>query len=133
MIALALAAAIVVTGAWSRPAVGTGVVYLRVANHGAVADKLDGASTPVAKTVELHRSTEGTGSMGGMQMNGVMSMQRVPSVTIPAGGSVTFAPGGYHLMVIGLRHDLHPNERFALRLHFARAGWFNLIVTVRPI
>jgi copper(I)-binding protein len=130
--ALALAA-IAVSNAWSRPAIGTGVVYLRVANRGAVADRLDAASTPIARTVEVHRSMDGSASMNGMQMSGVMSMERVPAVTIPPHGSVTLSPGGYHLMAIGLRHDLHPNERFALRLHFARAGWKTVTVEVRPI
>jgi copper(I)-binding protein len=128
-----LLAAIVVSNAWSRPAIGTGVVYANIANHGAAADRLDAARTPVAHTVELHRSMDGSGSMNGMQMSGVMSMQRVPSVTVPAHGSVTLAPGGYHLMAIGLRHDLHPNERFRLQLHFARAGWMSVGVLVRPI
>jgi hypothetical protein len=130
--ALALAA-IIVANAWSRPAIGTGVVYMYVVNSGPVADRLDGARTPVARTVEVHRSTQSSASMNGMQMSGVMSMERVPGVTIPAHGSVTFAPGGYHLMAIGLRHDLHPNEHFALRLHFAKAGWQTVRVEVRPI
>jgi periplasmic copper chaperone A len=130
--ALALAA-IVVSNAWSRPAIGTGVVYLQIANRGAVADRLDAARTPVARTVEVHRSTDGSVAMNGMKMSGVMSMERVPALPIPPHGSVTLAPGGYHLMVIGLRHDLHPNERFTLRLHFADAGWKTVPVEVRPI
>jgi hypothetical protein len=128
-----LAAAVTVSGAWSRPAIGTGVVYLRVDNRGAAPDRLDAARSPVARTVELHRSTEGTASMNGMQMSGVMSMQRVSAVTIPAHGSVTFSPGGYHLMAIGLRHDLHPNETFPLQLHFTGAGWTAVTVRVRPV
>jgi periplasmic copper chaperone A len=130
--ALALAA-IVISNAWSRPAIGTGVVYLRVENRGATSDRLDAARTPVARTVEIHRSVDSSASMNGMRMTGVMSMQRVNAVKIPARGSVTFAPGGYHLMAIGLRHDLHPNERFPLQLHFAGAGWTSLTVLVRPI
>ena len=127
------APAIVASDAWSRPAIGTGVVYLRITNRTAAADRLDAARTPVARTVELHRSMDGSASMNGMRMSGVMSMQRVPAVRIPARGSVMLAPGGYHLMAIGLRHDLHPNERFALQLHFASAGWTTVTVRVRPI
>jgi hypothetical protein len=133
VIALALATVIAVSGAWARPAIGTGVVYLRIANRSSAADRLDAARTPVARAVEIHRSNEGSASMNGMKMSGVMSMERVPAVTIPAHGRMTFAPGGYHLMAIGLRHDLHPNERFALQLHFATAGWTTATVDVRPI
>ena len=126
-------AAILLSGAWSRPAIGTGVVYLHVANSGAAADRLDAARAPVARTVEVHRSIESGASMNGMQMNGVMSMERVSGVTIPAHGSVTFAPGGFHLMAIGLRHELQASEHFALQLHFAKAGWQPLTVFVRPM
>jgi copper(I)-binding protein len=125
--------AIAVSGAWSRPAIGTGVVYLRIANRGPRPDRLDGARSPVARAVELHRSSSGTATMGGMVMNGVMSMRRVRAVTVPAHGTVTFAPGGYHVMLIGLRRDLRPNERFPLRLHFASAGWTTVTVGVRPL
>jgi copper(I)-binding protein len=133
MIALALATAIAISEPWSRPAIGTGVVYAGIANHGSTADRLDGARTPAARTVEIHRSTAGSASMNGMVMNGVMSMERVRSLTIPAHGSVTLAPGGYHLMAIGLHRDLHPGDSFPLQLHFATAGWTNVIVRVRPI
>jgi periplasmic copper chaperone A len=127
------APAIVASDAWSRPAIGTGVVYVRIVNHGATADRLDAARSTVARTVELHRSMDSSASMNGMKMSGVMSMERVAAVTIPAHGSVTLAPGGYHLMAIGLHHDLHANERFAVQLHFKSAGWMTVTVRVRPI
>lgn len=131
--ALAVAAALTVSDAWSRPAIGTGVVYLRVNNRGNAADQLDNARTPVARVVEIHESMDENKSMPGMKMTGVMSMQRVRALTIPAHGSVTLSPGGYHLMAIDLRHDLHPNTQFLLQLHFARAGWTTVTVKVRPI
>jgi copper(I)-binding protein len=131
--ALAVAAALTVSDAWSRPAIGTGVVYMRVNNHGDAADRLDDARTPVARVVEIHESMDESKSMPGMKMTGVMSMQRVRALTIPAHGSVTLSPGGYHLMAIDLRHDLHPDTQFPLQLHFARAGWRTITVRVRPI
>jgi copper(I)-binding protein len=131
--ALALASAIAVSDVWSRPAIGTGVVYMRVNNRGNTPDRLDAARTPVARVVEIHQSMDESKSMPGMKMTGVMSMQRVRALAIPAHGSVTLAPGGYHLMAIDLRHDLHPNTQFPLQLHFARAGWTAVTVRVRPI
>jgi copper(I)-binding protein len=130
--ALALAA-IVLSNAWSRPAVDTGVVYVTIANRGAASDRLDGARTPVARALEVHKSIATSATMNGMKMTGVMSMEPVSSVTIPAHGSLTFSPGGYHLMAIGLRSDLHPNERFTVQLHFAKAGWKAVSVFVRPV
>jgi periplasmic copper chaperone A len=131
--ALALGSAIAISAAWSRPAIGTGVVYARITNGGNAAERLDAARTPLARVVEIHRSSAGSATMNGMVMTGVMSMQRVPALTIPAHGSVTLAPGGYHLMAIGLRHDLHPGERFSLQLHFTAHGWRTVTVLVRPI
>jgi periplasmic copper chaperone A len=131
--ALALSTAIVISDAWSRPAIGTGVVYARLVNPTSTPERLDAARTPVARVVEIHRSTAGSATMNGMVMTGVMSMQRVSALTIPAHGSVTLGPGGYHLMAIGLRHDLQPGERFPLRLHFAAHGWETVTVRVRPV
>jgi copper(I)-binding protein len=125
--------AIVLSNAWSRPAVDTGVVYVTISNRGAAADRLDGARTPVARALEVHQSISSDATMNGMKMTGVMSMERVSAVTIPARGSVTFSPGSYHLMAIGLRNDLHPNERFTVQLHFAKAGWQTVRVFVRPV
>jgi copper(I)-binding protein len=36
-------------------------------------------------------------------------------------------------MAIGLRNDLHPNERFTVQLHFAKAGWKTVRAFVRPV
>lgn len=132
MNALAVAA-IVLSNAWSRPAVDTGVVYVTIANRGAAPDRLDGARTPVARVLEVHESIASSATMNGMKMTGVMSMEPVSSLTIPPHASVTFRPGGYHLMAIDLRSDLRPNERFTVQLHFAKAGWKTVGVFVRPI
>ncbi len=102
----------------TRPAIDTGVVYMRVANSGPAADRLDDARSGIARAVELHRSSAGSASMDGMKMSAVMSMERVASVTIPAHGSVTFGPGGYHVMAIGLR------ARFACRRTLRAAAAF---------
>jgi copper(I)-binding protein len=119
--------------AWSRPAIGTGVVYLTIDERGDVADRLLAAASPVARAVELHQSFATHAPMSAMAMNGVMSMRRVASVTVPARGRVRFGPGGYHIMLIGLRHDLQANETFPLRLRFARAGWISVTVHVHTM
>jgi periplasmic copper chaperone A len=122
-----------VSDAWSRPAIDTGVAYVRIRNAGASGDRLVGARSPVARAVELHRSMSGMGSMNGMAMNDVSSMEQVRAIPVPAHATVTLAPGGGHIMLIGLRHDLHAGETFPVQLHFARAGWVNATVHVRPI
>lgn len=136
--ARANAPAIVVSNVWSRPATGTAVVYATLRNSGSAPDRLVGASSPVATSVELHESSETkmpamSKSMGNMPMgDSMMSMKSVSAIPIPAGGTASLAPGGYHLM-LNLRRDLKPGETVALRLHFARAGWIATTAHVRPI
>jgi hypothetical protein len=59
-------------------------------------------------------------------------MKPVSSIPIPAHGTTSLSPGGYHLM-LDLRHDLKAGETIPLRLHFPRAGWFAASAHVRPI
>jgi copper(I)-binding protein len=131
---------IVVSDAWSRPATGTAVVYATVRNTASVPDTLVGGSSPVATQVELHESSEEKGQgkpmmMGNVAMpmgNTMMSMKTVSSIPVPAHGSVSLHPGGYHLM-LDLRRDVRAGEVLPLRLHFAHAGWIATNVRVRPI
>src|SRR3990167_4556251 len=80
---------------WSRPAAAgvNGAGYMTVTNRGAAPDTLIAVESPAAKKAEMHRS-----SMSG----GLMTMQMIDSVLLPPGKAITFAPGGYHIMLIGL-------------------------------
>lgn len=137
-VAAGAAATVAVNAPWSRPATGTGAVYLTIKNLTSTPDRLVAASSPVAQHVELHETVQTKGSMGsmgsmsGMSM-GVASMHPVAYIAVPANGTATLAPGGYHIMLIGLRHDLHANQTFPIRLHFAHAGWVAATVHVRAM
>ena len=136
--AVAETPAVSVADAWSRPATGTGVIYATLHNNAAVADRLIGASSPLARHIGLHQTSEMkmpgmSTSMGNMPMTGSMtSMKAVLSIPVPAHGTTSLAPGGYHLM-LDLRRDLKPGETVPLRLRFARAGWVTTGAQVRPI
>ena len=115
----ALTAAPRVENAWSRPAASMGVTYATIVNPGDRPVRVVGASSPVARTVQLHESMAmGGGSMHGMQM-GAMGMKEVSAIVVPAHGSVTLRPGGYHVMLIGLRRALRVGERFPVTFRFA--------------
>ncbi|WP_263146399.1 copper chaperone PCu(A)C [Pseudomonas sp. RIT-PI-AD] len=102
---------------WARalPAgVPNGAAYLVVHNNGTQPDRLLGADTARADKVEIHEHRH---------ENGLMKMQRVEGgVEIPAGGQLAVEPGGYHLMLLGLKQPLVAGERFPLTLHFQQAG-----------
>ncbi|MFN3584036.1 copper chaperone PCu(A)C [Phenylobacterium sp.] len=101
------------TLAWSRPAVAgsTGAGFMTLANPGKAADALVAAESPAARTTEIHRSS--------MAAGGVMKMEKQAQVAIPAGGTVVFAPGGYHLMFIGLTRTLKAGDKIPATLTFA--------------
>ena len=116
------AGSITISDAWSRPADDTGVVYAHIANADTRADLIDGARTPVARAVELHRS---------MVMNDMSTMKPVYALNVPAGGTAAFAPGSDHIMLIGLKRELKADETFPIDLHFKHAGWVSTTVQVR--
>jgi copper(I)-binding protein len=69
----------------SIPAAG----YMVLANTGDDDVVLSKAASPACGMLMLHKSQDDSG---------MAMMMDLQSVTIPAHGSVTFAPGGYHLM-----------------------------------
>src|SRR5690606_35945517 len=102
---------------WTRATPGAATVgagFLTLVNRGGEDDRLTGARTPIAERVEIHTHRV---------EDGVMRMRPVEGgVALPAGGTVTFEPGGLHLMMIGLDRKLVAGESVPLTLDFAEAG-----------
>jgi periplasmic copper chaperone A len=111
---------------WSRATPGgskTGAVFLEIKAAAAVTDKLISAASAVAETVEIHNHINDAG---------VMRMRRVDAVELEAGGSTKLVPGGYHIMLLGLKQPLKAGETFKLKLTFEKAAAIEVDVTVRP-
>ena len=102
--------------------VTTDAVYFTIHNTGKQDDQLVSASSDVAGAVELHQS---------VMDNGVMTMKPIQSISVPAGGSVEFKPGGYHVMLIGMRRDLNVGDQFEVTLNFKVAGAVKVEVEVQ--
>ena len=114
---------IMVKHPWSRASISkNGVVYVTLHNHGGSNDKLVGASSSVAKSVQLHTHK---------YENGIMRMRHIKSITIPAKGSATLKPGGHHIMLMGLTKKLKKGNSFPLTLNFEKAGKIHMNVKVR--
>jgi hypothetical protein len=113
---------------WARatPAgAATGAVYMTLANKTGTADRLTAAASDVAGKVQIHEMAV---------VNGVMKMRELASgLAIPAGGSVTLKPGGYHVMLIGLKNRLVAGQTLPLTLTFAKAGTISITVPIQPI
>jgi copper(I)-binding protein len=104
-----------IRGAWTRPAAAgvNGAGYLTIVNSGPTADRLISASSAAAARVSIHESR---------MVGAVMTMRTLDGVAVPAAASVTFKPGGLHLMLEGLKAPLKEGDRVAVTLVFARAG-----------
>jgi copper(I)-binding protein len=101
-----------VQAAWSRPAAQgtTGAGFMTLANPDAKPDALIAVESPLARQVQIHQSS---------MKAGIASMQKLDRVALPAGGRVTFAPGGYHLMLLGLTRALKAGDTIPATLVFA--------------
>ena len=53
---------------------------------------------------------------------GVHRMEKVDGIVVPAGGSVTLAPGGLHVMLVGLKFMLMAEETIPVSFTFEHAG-----------
>lgn len=74
---------------------------------------LVGASSPVARTAELHE----------MKLEGdVMRMRQLEALPIKARETLQLKPGGYHLMLVDLKAPLAPNTSIPLTLDFRTAS-----------
>lgn len=90
----------------------TGAAYMTITNPTETATTLTSVSslTLVANDIQLHTMT----------MDGdVMKMEEVMGgITIDAQSTVEFAPGGYHIMFVGLQTELSEGKQIALTLSF---------------
>ncbi len=117
---------VAVSGAWARatpPGATTGVVYLTLTST--EADRLTGATSPVASKAGLHESRLDSG---------MMRMVPVPGgLALPAGQPVALHPEGFHIMLDGLKTPLIAGSTFPLHLAFQHAPAEDVTVSIRPI
>jgi len=108
----AWAGGITVSGAWIRhlPAGVPAGGFFTVHNQGNEAVALVGASSPDYRMVMMHKSVE---------EGGVSRMMRVDKIEVPAGGSVSFRPGSYHLMLMHAEHDIKVGSRVPVTLELS--------------
>ena len=105
---VAMAGDVVVQDAWLRaPAPGQDVAGVYLTIECAQVATLTGAQSSVAGTVQLHRMS---------MQQGVMRMQQVAGIRLPAGQVVHLAPGGLHIMLIHLKQPLHSGDSVPLVL-----------------
>lgn len=113
-----------VSDSWARatpPGARTAAVYITVTG-GEASDRLLGGTTAYAREVQVHTH---------IHADGMMRMEQIPALDIPAGGTVSLRPGGDHIMLIGLQQALVAGATMDLILTFEQAGDVALSVPVR--
>lgn len=101
---------------WSREAPPNATViagFFQLKNLSTRDDFLISASTPIAERVEIYQHE---------MSDGVMKMNKIDNVRVGTMKSVTFEPGGYHLMIFNPKHSFKQGERFPMTLEFRNAG-----------
>lgn len=104
---------------------GTGVGFLQIRNDGDRDDRLVAAGSDAAASVEIHQMSMADGQMRMRALHG--------GLAIPAGATVDLAPGGYHLMLVGLRQALVTGSAITLRLRFETAGEGTVVLPVTSL
>ena len=104
---------------WAQLSVGEGHVrglppgqtvtsaYMTLLNSGEDELIVLQVSTPVAQSVEFHSHEH---------RDGVMRMRREDALLVPPRGKLSLEPGSLHLMLFGLKRQLHDGEMISLRL-----------------
>jgi copper(I)-binding protein len=110
--AVAQAPSLHVSG-WARAGSSSSAAYVTVHNAGRAADRLIGASSPVAARVSVHDSRN---------VGGVLRMRAAGAFPIAPGASIAMKPGGLHVMLSGLKAPLRPGTKLPLVLRFEKAG-----------
>lgn len=87
--------------------------YFELANAGGEARRLTGAASGTFGRVMIHRS---------VQEDGQNRMEHVGEVVVGPGNSVSFAPGGLHLMLMKRREELAPGDTVPIELRFDDGG-----------
>ena len=116
--------AVCVSDPWVRPAAqgATATAAYFTVSATLAEFEVRGARADGFEAVELHRSlTEG----------GMMRMEPVSAVVVPADGSVSFEPGGFHVMLIGPDAALAEGDAVEITLDMSLGGPLTFTAPVR--
>lgn len=81
--------------------------FMELTNRSDADRALVAAASDAAAVVELHTHR---------MEDGMMVMRQVAQIDLPAGVPVVLAPGGLHVMLIGLKQQLQPGDAVELTL-----------------
>lgn len=102
---------------WARATpkgASNGAGYLTITNTGTAPDRVSCVSSDASAQCQIHSMT---------MEGGVMKMRPVEGgLEVKSGETVTLKPGGFHLMLLNLKHPLEQGQTVEATLQFATAG-----------
>jgi copper(I)-binding protein len=117
---------VVIREPWSRATprgATTAAGYLSIENRGSAPDRLISGTSPAAERFEVHEMT---------MTDGIMRMRPVQGgVALAPGATVQLQPGGYHIMLIGLKEQVKEGATVPATLTFEKAGKVDIQFDVR--
>jgi len=114
-----------VDNAWVRsapPGADVLAAYMTIRNESEETRVLTEVSSSMFNRIEIHRTE---------MHEGMMKMILQESLSVPAGGSVTLEPGGFHLMLIGPKSVPKEGEEVDLLLLFSNGHSQRIKVPVK--
>ena len=103
---------------------GTTGMFVVLKNGGTAERKIVRGKADVGDTLELHEMKN---------ENGMMRMSPVQAISIPAGGETALRPGGYHLMLFGLKKPLTVGDTVRATLTFDDGSTVRVVAPVRAM
>ena len=116
---------IIVTDAWIKnlpPTVPMRAGYMKLENSSTRSLSIVAVESDIFMHVDIHETVE---------KNGMMSMQPLSPLPIPAGTTVELAPGGIHLMMMQPKETLKPGDQVSITLQFDDDSSQTLQMTVK--
>lgn len=98
--------------------------FMRIRNTSDHSVEVVAASSPSAKKAEIHAHHHN---------NGMMRMEQVEKITVPAKGEFALRPGEHHLMLIDLLHPLKEGSTITLTLSLADGSTYSSTLPVRSV
>lgn len=114
---------VTISNGWARASVLASrpvAAYLTITSD--ESDQLVAIATPIAGNVTIHAVETGN--------DGVSRMVEVDALDLPSGEPVTLAPGGMHLMLMGLPKKLEEGTDLPLIMTFASGARVEVSVPV---
>jgi len=120
-------ATVVIRDAWVRESTAartSSSAYMRIENRAANVVALVQVTVPGVETAQVHASVD---------RQGRTAMEPLAKVTIAPRGSVDFAPGGMHVMLMGIARPLAIGTSIEMHLTFDDGHTRTVRAIVRPL